>query len=276
MTSEDHTQQNDETESYRDVRHIRRAGSAHRRGIAPHDSRPPRLHGSSGARRRANPRLRHPALHRPHRRQQQPRRRLPASRHPLKEALFRLILANGNQPMTADQISETLTQRWAMSAYPRNLTPHVINRILENSANYCIIPLDSPTRTRGNHHRRVDSSCRHNSRRNRPDCVGSSIHHSRMANQKDPIRRRKRSPSSNRSPRSRAQVTSISDLSQIIGQMDLLKELHRNEEWKRAIDRYSSLRRLLTEARVPYPVSLRRRGPSQGFYACYNATAGND
>ena len=63
---------------------------------------------------------------------------------PLKEALFRLILANGNQPMTADQISQTLTQRWAMSAYPRNLTPHVINRILENSANYCIIPLDSP------------------------------------------------------------------------------------------------------------------------------------
>ena len=63
---------------------------------------------------------------------------------PLKEALFRLILANGNQPMTADQISETLTQRWAMSAYPRNLTPHVINRILENSANYCIIPLPDP------------------------------------------------------------------------------------------------------------------------------------
>ena len=63
---------------------------------------------------------------------------------PLKEALFRLILANGNQPMTADQISETLTQRWAMSAYPRNLSPHVINRILENSANYCIIPLPDP------------------------------------------------------------------------------------------------------------------------------------
>ena len=68
---------------------------------------------------------------------------------PLKEALFRLILANGNQPMTADQISETLTQRWAMSAYPRNLSPHVINRILENSANYCIIPLDSPDENEG-------------------------------------------------------------------------------------------------------------------------------
>ena len=66
---------------------------------------------------------------------------------PLKEALFRLILANGNQPMTADQISETLTQRWAMSAYPRNLSPHVINRILENSANYCIIPIAEPEDT---------------------------------------------------------------------------------------------------------------------------------
>ena len=66
---------------------------------------------------------------------------------PLKEALFRLILANGNQPMTPDQISETLTQRWAMSAYPRNLSPHVINRILENSANYCIIPIPDPADT---------------------------------------------------------------------------------------------------------------------------------
>ena len=63
---------------------------------------------------------------------------------PLKEALFRIILANGNAPMTANQISQTLTQRWAMSAYPRNLSPRVINRILENSANYCIIPLQPP------------------------------------------------------------------------------------------------------------------------------------
>ena len=48
-------------------------------------------------------------------------------------------------------------------------------------------------------------------------------------------------------------VTSISDLSQITVQMDTLGELHRNGEWTRAIDRYSSLRRLLTEARSRLP-----------------------
>ena len=64
---------------------------------------------------------------------------------PLKEALFRIILANGNEGMDADRISQILNERWAMSAYPRNLSPHVINRLLENSANYCIIPVKEPT-----------------------------------------------------------------------------------------------------------------------------------
>ena len=63
---------------------------------------------------------------------------------PLKEALFRIILANGNEPMTAGQISEILNERWAMSAYPRNLSTHVINRLLEHSANYCIVPVEEP------------------------------------------------------------------------------------------------------------------------------------
>ena len=63
---------------------------------------------------------------------------------PLKEALFRIILANGNEPMTAEQISEILNERWAMSAYPRNLSTHVIDRLLEHSANYCIIPVEEP------------------------------------------------------------------------------------------------------------------------------------
>ena len=64
---------------------------------------------------------------------------------PLKEALFRIILANGNRPMDAEEISRILNERWAMSAYPRNLSPHVINRLLENSANYCIVPVDEPS-----------------------------------------------------------------------------------------------------------------------------------
>lgn len=63
---------------------------------------------------------------------------------PLKEAVFRIILANGNEPMSAQQISEILTERWAMSAYPRNLSVEVIARILENGANYCIVPLADP------------------------------------------------------------------------------------------------------------------------------------
>ena len=63
---------------------------------------------------------------------------------PLKEAIFRIILANGNEPMNAEQISEILNERWAMSAYPRGLSPHVINRLLEHSANYCIVPLPDP------------------------------------------------------------------------------------------------------------------------------------
>ena len=61
---------------------------------------------------------------------------------PLKEALFRLMLAKGNEPMSADEISRELSELWAMSAYPRNLTPYVINRLLESSSNYCIVQVD--------------------------------------------------------------------------------------------------------------------------------------
>ena len=48
-------------------------------------------------------------------------------------------------------------------------------------------------------------------------------------------------------------VTSISDLSQIISQMEQIKELHRNREWDRANDRYTPLRQLLTSARARLP-----------------------
>ena len=61
---------------------------------------------------------------------------------PLKEALFRLILAGGNEPVSAVELSDTLSARWAMSAYPRDLSPYVINRLLESSANYCIVRAD--------------------------------------------------------------------------------------------------------------------------------------
>ena len=52
-------------------------------------------------------------------------------------------------------------------------------------------------------------------------------------------------------------VTSVSDLSQIVIQMEQVKELHRNREWVRAIDRYILLRRLITEARSRLPEDTR-------------------
>ena len=63
---------------------------------------------------------------------------------PLKEAIFRVILANGNEAMTAENISELLTERWAMTAYPRDVTPEVIQRLLESSYSYGIVRVAEP------------------------------------------------------------------------------------------------------------------------------------
>ena len=63
---------------------------------------------------------------------------------PLKEALFRVILAGGNEPMTPEQIGESLQSRWSMSAYARDLSPAVIGRLLDNSESYSIAPVPEP------------------------------------------------------------------------------------------------------------------------------------
>ena len=63
---------------------------------------------------------------------------------PLKEAIFRVILASGNEPMTGRQVSEALTARWTMSAYPRDLSTRVIGRLLEHSENYHIVAVSEP------------------------------------------------------------------------------------------------------------------------------------
>lgn len=57
---------------------------------------------------------------------------------PLKEAIFRVMLAGGNKPTTAEAISRILTDKWAMSPFPRDLSPRVIERLLTSSASYCI------------------------------------------------------------------------------------------------------------------------------------------
>ena len=63
---------------------------------------------------------------------------------PLKEAIFRVILANRNEPMTAEEISGLLSEKWAMTAYPRDLSPRVIQRLIDHSESYCIVKVDEP------------------------------------------------------------------------------------------------------------------------------------
>ena len=57
---------------------------------------------------------------------------------PLKEAIFRVILANKNKPMSANEISEQLSNRWSESTNSRNISANVIERLLSNRQTYCI------------------------------------------------------------------------------------------------------------------------------------------
>lgn len=58
---------------------------------------------------------------------------------PFKEAIFRVLLAHGNEPMTAVEISDDLTTRWALSTNRRDISPRVVQRLLDNSQSYCIV-----------------------------------------------------------------------------------------------------------------------------------------
>ena len=61
---------------------------------------------------------------------------------PMKEAIFRALLENGNEPMDAEQISAVLTEKWEMTPFPRDTSPTVIQRLLDNSAYYCVAPVE--------------------------------------------------------------------------------------------------------------------------------------
>ncbi len=57
---------------------------------------------------------------------------------PMKEAIFRILLGNANEPMDAEEISADLSERWPMT---RTTSPEVIQRLLDNCAYYCIGPV---------------------------------------------------------------------------------------------------------------------------------------
>jgi hypothetical protein len=63
---------------------------------------------------------------------------------PLKEAIFRMLLAGGNKEKTAEEVSQALEARWAMSSYPKNISPDVVGKLLANSENYGIVAVEEP------------------------------------------------------------------------------------------------------------------------------------
>ena len=63
---------------------------------------------------------------------------------PLKEAVFRMMLASGNQPVTAEEISQKLTAQWALSTNRRDISMGVIQRLLDNSPAYGIVAEPEP------------------------------------------------------------------------------------------------------------------------------------
>ncbi len=64
---------------------------------------------------------------------------------PLKESVFRVLLANENKPMTAEQVSKILEDKWSLSPYPRDTTPKVIERLLSSGGDtYSFVAVPPP------------------------------------------------------------------------------------------------------------------------------------
>ena len=63
---------------------------------------------------------------------------------PLKEAIFKVLLAEGNREMTADEISTVLTARWALSTNRRDISARVIQGLLDSSESYGIVRVPEP------------------------------------------------------------------------------------------------------------------------------------
>ncbi len=63
---------------------------------------------------------------------------------PLKEAVFRVMLAGGNKPVTPEQVSQVLAERWAMTPYPRDISAPVIQKLMDSSESYCIVRVPGP------------------------------------------------------------------------------------------------------------------------------------
>ena len=62
---------------------------------------------------------------------------------PLSEAVFRVILEGGNEPKTAEEISEALVSRWSSNP-SRDVSPRVLGRLLDHGQSYRMVPVEEP------------------------------------------------------------------------------------------------------------------------------------
>jgi len=60
---------------------------------------------------------------------------------PLTEAVFRLLLANGNKPMTAEGIREGLGTAWSSILYMKDLSDELLIKLVESENAYSIGPI---------------------------------------------------------------------------------------------------------------------------------------
>ena len=62
---------------------------------------------------------------------------------PMKEAIFRFLLARRNKPATAEEISEDLSEKWRTTQFQRDTSPRVIKRLLDSARDYyCIAAVE--------------------------------------------------------------------------------------------------------------------------------------
>jgi hypothetical protein len=60
---------------------------------------------------------------------------------PVQESIFRIFLANGNQPLTLDEVNERLSQRRGPDAYKGSSI--ILRRLLLNDRHYGLRPVQS-------------------------------------------------------------------------------------------------------------------------------------
>ena len=60
---------------------------------------------------------------------------------PVQESIFRIFLANGNEPLTLAELSEQLSQRRGIDSY--RASSAVLSRLMANDQHYGLRPVDA-------------------------------------------------------------------------------------------------------------------------------------